>query len=97
MATFKITEKIIHARHYLEHNQFVRVDCDTQCNVRLTDDRNFAAFMRGGSHTYYGGFRKRFPADVVPPSAGFWNVSIDLAGGQARIRYRITVETMPAN
>lgn len=81
----------IHAREYLEAGQSIRVDCDTQCNVRLTDDVNFSQFRRGGRHNYYGGFYRRFPCVITPPHAGYWNVTIDLAGGRANIRYSITV------
>jgi hypothetical protein len=83
----------IHAREWLDSNQHVRVMCDTQCNVLLMDDMNFAAYKRGAAHRYYGGFFKRFPAALVPPHAGPWNVTLDLAGGSANIRYSITVVT----
>jgi hypothetical protein len=81
----------IHAREYLEDGQSVRVDCDTQCNVILTDDGNFASYRTGGRYTYYGGFYKRFPATITPPHSGYWNVTIDLGGGSANIRYSISV------
>ena len=65
------------------------VNCDTQCNVMLTDDSNFSAYRRGGRFNYYGGYFKRFPAVITPPRAGHWNVTIDLGGGRANIRYSI--------
>lgn len=81
----------IHAREYLDEGQSVRVDCDHQCNVMLTDDANFSIYRRGGSFHYFGGFYKYFPVVLTPPHAGYWNVTIDLGGGQANIRYSITV------
>jgi hypothetical protein len=81
----------IHAREYLADGQSVRVDCDHQCNVMLTDDGNFSSYRRGGSFQHYGGFYSRFPVVLTPPHAGHWNVTIDLGGGQANIRYSITV------
>jgi Domain of unknown function (DUF1883) len=45
----------IHAREYLSAGQSVSVDCDTQCNVMLTDDSNFQSYRSGGRFTYFGG------------------------------------------
>jgi hypothetical protein len=81
----------IHTRERLEEGQSVRVDCDTQCNVMLTDDTNFSIFRRGGGCTYYGGHFTMFPAVITPPYAGYWNVTIDLGGAQANIRYSINI------
>jgi hypothetical protein len=85
----------IHAREFLSANQFVRVDCDTQCNVMLTDDINFQSYRNGQSYRYTGGFFKEFPAMLAPPYPGNWNVTVDLGGDSANIRYSITVVTFP--
>ena len=85
----------LHKREYLDTNQYVKVDCDTQCNVHLTDDNNFAAFQRGDSHRYYGGFFRQLPAVLVPPHAGYWNIVLDLGGDEADIKYSFTVGTIP--
>lgn len=77
----------IHAREYLKDGQAVRVDCDTQCNLMLTDDSNFNSYKRGQGFRYYGGHFKMFPAIVRPPHGGYWNVTIDVAGASANIRY----------
>jgi Domain of unknown function (DUF1883) len=81
----------IRAREFLSDGQSVRVDCDTQCNVMLTDDSNFNNFRNGGSFRYTGGQYTRFPVLLTPPHTGYWNVTIDLGGGSANIRYSITV------
>lgn len=81
----------IHSREYLNQGDVVVLNCDTQCNFRLIDDSNFTAFQRGGRHTYYGGFFQRFPAKLVAPSPGNWNVVVDLGGARANIRYAINV------
>lgn len=81
----------IHAREYVEAGQAVRVDCDTQCNVMLTDDHNFGLYRRGQRFTYHGGHFRMFPAVITAPRSGYWNVTIDLAGGRANIRYNISV------
>jgi hypothetical protein len=86
----------IHAREFLNPNQCVRVDCDTQCNVQLLDDTNFSQYKNGNSYRYTGGFFREFPAILVPPCSGFWNVTIDLGGASANIRYSITVITLPS-
>ncbi len=89
--------QFIHAREWLNGDQFVRVTCDTQCNVLLMDDTNFGAYERGDSYRYHGGFFKSFPAVLVPPYPGFWNVALDLGGASANIRYSITVVTIPTS
>jgi Domain of unknown function (DUF1883) len=87
--------QFIHARELLNGDQFIRVTCDTQCNVQMMDDINFAAYQRGDSYRYQGGFFKKFPAVLVPPYPGNWNVTLDLGGAGAHIRYSITVVTFP--
>ena len=80
----------IHAREFLKTGDVVVVQCSHQCNVRLTDDLNFQAFRSGRQHTAYGGFFERLPARVAVPHDGYWNVTIDLGGGRANIRYDIS-------
>jgi hypothetical protein len=88
--------RIIHARQWLDGNERFRVDCDTQANVLLMDDNSFRAYKRGGPYRYSdGGFFKRYPAILTPPYPGHWNVTIDLAGARAHIRYSITVVSVP--
>jgi len=83
--------EFIHAREYLQGGQSVRVDCDTQCNVMLTDDSNFNSYRTGQRFTCYGGHAQRFPVILTAPHSGHWNVTIDLAGASANIRYSINV------
>jgi len=79
----------IHAREYLAAGDVVVVNCSHQCNVRLMDDSNFQAYRTGGQHRAYGGFFRRLPARITVPDNGYWNVTIDLGGGQANINYSI--------
>ncbi len=79
----------IHGREYLAAGDVVVVDCSHECNIRLTDDINFQNFRSGRSHRAYGGFYKMFPARIAVPHDGYWNVTIDLGGGRANIRYSI--------
>jgi len=85
----------IHGRKHLAGDQYVRIDCDTQCNVMLTDDANFSQYKRGRSFRYYGGFFKKFPAVLTPPYPGYWNIVVDLGGANATIKYSIQVVKIP--
>lgn len=82
--------QFIHAREYLSDGDVVILECDTQCNFRIMDDSNFHSFKNRGSCTYYGGFFTHFPARIVAPHSGSWNVVIDLAGGRANIQYNLS-------
>ena len=81
----------IHAREFLSDGRSVRVDCDTQCNVMPTDDSNFSSYRGHRPFRYTGDHYTRFPVILAPPHSGYWNVTIDLGGGNANIRYSITV------
>lgn len=76
-----------HDRQYLDEGDIVVVNCDYQCNVKVMDDLNFQAYRNGQRHTYYGGFYRMLPARIPVPSNGNWNVTLDLGGGSANIRY----------
>lgn len=52
-------------------------------------DSDFRSYRNREAHHYYGGRFKRFPARIEVPSTGYWNVTIDLGGGVANIRYSI--------
>lgn len=82
----------IHSRKHLNQGDVVQLDCDTQCNFMLTDDSNFSKYKRrAGSFEYYGGHFEYFPARIAVPRTGYWNITIDLGGGQANIRYNLSV------
>jgi hypothetical protein len=83
--------QFIHGREYLGSGDLVEVDCDTQCNVMLLTDNDFASYKRDEAFNYYGGHFKYFPARLSAPYAGSWNIIIDLGGGSANIRYAIRV------
>ena len=80
----------IHSREYLSEGDVVIVECSHQCNMRVMDDSNFGSFRSGRSHRYYGGFYPRLPARIPVPHSGNWNVTIDLGGGSANIRYNVS-------
>jgi hypothetical protein len=81
----------IHSREYLNAGDTVRLDCDTQCNFMLTTDSNFSSYRRGGRAQYYGGHFASFPAFITAPHSDNWNITIDLGGGRASIRYDLSV------
>lgn len=82
---------LIHSREHLNAGDRVRLDCDTKCNFMLTTDSNFSNYKRGGSFKYCGGHFERFPAFVTAPHSDNWNITIDLGGGRANIRYNLSV------
>ena len=53
----------------------------------MDDSKNY---RHGLYHTCYGGFYKMLPARIAVPHSGYWNVTLDLGGGQANIRYNIS-------
>jgi hypothetical protein len=87
----------IRERQKLSQGDVVVVECDHQCDVRLTDDPNFDVFHRGQPHRYYGGFYRMFPARIVVPRSGYWNVIINLGGTRADAKYHIYYEKAEAH
>lgn len=69
--------KYIHQREHLNEGDIVVIQCSSPCNIRLMSDANFRSFKNGGRHTYHGGAFERFPAKIVAPSTGFWNITLD--------------------
>jgi len=81
----------LHSRLFLKQGDVVEVASDTQANVTLMDDSNYSNYKSGRSYNYYGGFFTHFPAQLAPPRSGYWNVVLDLGGGQAGVRHSIRV------
>jgi hypothetical protein len=52
----------LHSRLHLNDGDVVEVMSDTQANVILTTDSDYAEYMAGRSYRYYGGFFTHFPA-----------------------------------
>jgi len=69
--------KFIHQREHLNEDDIVVIECSQTCNIRLMNDASFRSFKNGGRHTYHGGAFDKFPAKIVVPSTGFWNITID--------------------
>lgn len=87
----------LHNRLFLKDGDVVEVDCDTQANVILMDDADYSSYKAGRSYHYYGGFFTHFPARLSPPHSGYWNVVLDLGGGQATIQHAIRVLSRSAS
>lgn len=81
----------LHNRMFLQDGDVVEVDCDTRANVTLMDDSNYNSYKAGSSYRYYGGYFTHFPAHLSPPRSGYWNVVLDLGGGQATVRHSMRV------
>jgi hypothetical protein len=81
----------LHKRLHLNHGQSVVVTLDHQANVILLDDDNFGRYKSGQEFRHFGGHAKQSPITIPAPSAGYWNVVIDLGGGSGQIRHSIAV------
>jgi hypothetical protein len=81
----------LHKREYLDEGDIVVVDCSHRCNVRAMSDSDFQSYRRGGRHQYFGGHYERFPARIAAPSSGYWNITLDLGGGNASIRHSVNI------
>ena len=81
----------LQSRLFLKDGDVVEIDSDTQANVTLMDDSDYASYKAGRSHHYYGGFFTQFPARLTPPHSGYWNVVLDLGGKQSTVRHSIRV------
>lgn len=58
----------------------IEVTVDRQANVLLLDPVNYQRDRRGERHQYRGGLATRSPFPLRVPSAGWWHVTVDLAG-----------------
>lgn len=81
-----------HAGEHADHGDVISVQCSHQINVIVMDDTQFNNYKNGRQAKYYGGFYKRFPANIAVPHSGYWNVVLALpAGHRANIRYSINI------
>ena len=64
---------------------------DAQCNVLLLSELDFAAYHRGESFTYHGGWATQSPVRLVPPHHGHWHVVVDLGGRAGRVRADVRI------
>lgn len=81
----------LHNRLFLKDGDVVEVGCDTQANVLLMDDSNYANYKASRSYRYFGGFFTHFPARLTPPHSGYWNVVLNLGGAQASVKHSMRV------
>lgn len=78
--------------HYLHYefdvgeNDVIEVILDKQANVRLMDDENYAKYVEGQVHSYYGGYAEYSPLKLRVPRAGHWHVVVDLGGYGGTVR-----------
>lgn len=77
--------KFIHWDIQAGPDNVVQVQLDRAANVLLLDDTNFAAFRRGGRHSYFGGYYKQTPVRLVPPRETRWHVVVHLSGYAGRV------------
>jgi len=81
----------LHKRLFLRSGDAVEVDVGADANVVLMDDSEYANYRAGRSYRYQGGFFTEFPATIVPPHSGYWNVVLDLGMKHGKVRHTIRV------
>jgi hypothetical protein len=69
----------------------IRVDLDSQANVRLLDPQNFQSYRQGQKHNYFGGLVKQSPYYIKPPRSGHWHLVIDLGGYAGKIAATVSI------
>jgi hypothetical protein len=82
----------LHSEVNVDPGQAVVVQLDHAANVKVMDDFNFGQYQRGQSHRYHGGYVRRSPYAIRPPSSGRWHVTVDLGGYTGSVRAAITVQ-----
>lgn len=75
--------KFVHQREELSEGDLVVIQCSEMCNIRLMHDADFRRYKNGARHSYHGGAFDRFPAKIVVPSDGVWNITIDVVTRKA--------------
>ncbi|NUQ80803.1 MAG: DUF1883 domain-containing protein [Bacteroidetes bacterium] len=83
--------EFIHSKRHLNAGDIVELTADVQCNFMLTTDTEFRNFKEGKSFRYHGGFFKAFPAKILVPHSGLWNITIDVGDRTAVIRHQIRI------
>jgi hypothetical protein len=81
----------LHKAFNLNVGDVVEVNSDTQANVMLLSDADYASYKARRSYRAYGHFFTHFPARLSPPHSGHWHVVLDLAGGKATVKHSIGV------
>lgn len=76
---------------HLDGDEIVEVTLTGAANIRLMDSGNFAAYRRGESHKYLGGYVTRSPFRLKVPTSGRWHVAIDLGGYRGSVRAGVRV------
>ncbi len=63
----------------------IAMTIDTQCDVFLVDDSNFASFKSGRDFRYYGGNQKLKQVRIRVPRSGHWHlVLVPMPGNTVR-------------
>jgi len=67
------------------------VTVDSQCNVLLMSDVDFAAYRGARPFRYYGGWATHSPTQLTPPHHGHWHLVVDLGGGTGTVRAGVRI------
>jgi hypothetical protein len=63
----------------------------SEANVQVMDDLNFSHYRSGRQYRFFGGHFKRSPVNIPAPSAGKWNVVVDLGGYGGHVEAAVQV------
>lgn len=75
---------------YVGYGDTIRVDLDTACNVMAMDNYNYQRYQRGENFDYFGGYVKKSPFFLKPPSGSYY-VIIDNGGDGYQLRASVRV------
>lgn len=84
------------SQNYLSSNQYIRVNLDTQVNVKLMDYHNYSQYKQGKRHIYYGGLAAGREVNLKPPCAGTWYLVIDQQGYKPQ-QFRYGIQVVSSN
>jgi len=76
---------------FLKDGDVVEVNSDTQANVTLMDDSDYFQLQSGSVPSLLRWFLHSFSRAFGSATLGYWNVVMDLGGGQATVRHSMRV------
>jgi hypothetical protein len=82
----------IHREGYYHTGDVVELTTDTECNLKLIDDSNYARYRRFESYNCYKLEVTTSPARLTVPSTDNWHIVVDVdMGHKANINYTLNV------
>jgi hypothetical protein len=75
---------------YVGKYQVIKVSLDARCNVFAIDRYSYENYKKGLNYKYYGGYAKKTPVILKPPS-GTYYVVIDNGGESYKLKAAVQV------